>query len=84
MLMMIALALPLIGIAVVCMIIAGRIDLKRKLKSWSGERTTITEAQSARKQILMLRAAAGLCVVLAVVGVIALNVVSAYAAYGAR
>jgi len=84
MLMIVALALPLIAVAAICLVIAGRIDLKRKIKSWSGERVTVAESESARKQILMLRAAAGLCAVLAVVGVIALSLFSAYTAYGAH
>jgi hypothetical protein len=84
MLMIIALALPLVVAAVICLIVAGRIDLKRKIKSWSGERSTVAEAESARKQILRLRAAAGLCFVAAVVGAIALNLLSAYTAYGAH
>ena len=81
---MIAVAAPLIIIAIVCWFIASRIDLKRKIKSWSGERTTTDEVQSARIQILSLRIVAGVCVVLAILGAAAVNLMSAYHAYGVR
>ncbi len=80
MLSMIALAGPLIVIAIVCWLIAGRIDLKRKIRSWSGERTTVDEAQSARIRILVLRSVTGVCVVLAILIVIVLRLLQAYAA----
>ena len=84
MLMTIVVALPLIIVAIVCWIVASRIDLKRKIKGWSGERSTLAEVDSARKQILILRIVAGVCLVAAVFGVLALNLLGAYAAYGAR
>ncbi len=80
MLPMIVIALPLLIIAVVCWIFAGRIDLKRKIKGWSGERSTLAEVESARMQILMLRIAAGVCLGLAVLAVLALRLMAAYAA----
>ena len=82
--MMIAVALPLVAIAVVCWIIAGRVDLKRKIKGWSGERSTLAETEGARRQIFMLRAAAVACVVLAVLGIGALKLMTDYIAYGVR
>ncbi len=80
MLFMIAVASPLIVAAIACWIIASRIDLKRKIKSWSGERTTVEEAQSARTKILVLRILTGVCAVSAVLVVIALSLMQAYAA----
>ena len=80
MLAMIVIALPLLILAVVCWIFAGRIDLKRKIKGWSGERSTLAEVESARMQILMLRLAAGICLALAVLGVLGLSLMAAYAA----
>lgn len=80
MLSMIAVALPFLAIAAACWILAGRIDIKRKIKGWSGERTSIDEAQSARTRILILRVATGVCVLAAVLGVGAVSLMSAYAA----
>ncbi len=80
MLPMIVIALPLLIIAVVCWIFAGRIDLKRKIKGWSGERSTLAEVENARLQILMLRIAAGICLGLAVLAVLVLRLMAAYAA----
>jgi len=80
MLPMIVIALPLLIIAVICWIFAGRIDLKRKIKGWSGERSTLAEAGSARMQILILRIAAGICLGLAVLAVLVLRLMAAYAA----
>ena len=80
MLPMIVIALPLLIIAVICWILAGRIDLKRKIKGWSGERSTLAEVENARLQILMLRIAAGICLGLAVLAVLALRLMAAYAA----
>ena len=82
--LMIVVALPLFAIAVLCWIFAGRVDLKRKIKSWSGERSTLGEAENARKQILALRMIAIACVVVAIVGAVAINLFSAYIAYGVR
>jgi len=84
MLFSIAMAVPLIIIAVICWIIAGRIDIKRKIKGWSGERTTIVEAETSRKQITALRIASVVCVAVAVLGALALNLLMAYKAYGAH
>ena len=80
MLPMIVIALPLLIIAVICWIFAGRIDLKRKIKGWSGERSTLAEVESARMQILILRIAAGICLGLAVLAVLVLRLMAAYAA----
>ena len=80
MLSMIIVAVPFLAIAAACWIIAGRIDLKRKIKSWSGERTTTDEAQGARTQILILRIVTGVCVAAAIGGAAAVSLMSAYAA----
>lgn len=80
MLSMIAVAVPFILVAIACWIVAGRVDLKRKIKSWSGERTTTAEAQSARMQILILRSVAVACVLAAILGVVAVSLMQAYAA----
>ena len=80
MLSMIIIPLPLLIIAVVCWIFAGRIDLKRKIKGWSGERSTTAEVESARVKILTLRIAAGACFVLAIIAVLVLRLLAAYAA----
>jgi len=80
MLVTIIIAALLLAVAGACWFIAGRIDLKRKIKSWSGERTTTEEVQSARTRILLLRVAAGVCVGAAVLGVVAVNLVQQYAA----
>lgn len=80
MLSMIAVAVPFLALAVVFWIMAGRIDLKRKIQSWSGERSTIAEAQSARTRIMILRAATVVCVLAAVLGVGAVSLLQAYAA----
>ena len=80
MLSMIAVAVPLLIVALVCWIIAGRIDLKRKIKGWSGERTTVAEVQSARTRILALRVVAIICVVAAILGAAAVSLLAAYAA----
>ncbi len=80
MLPMIVIALPLLIIAVICWIFAGRIDLKRKIKGWSGERSTLAEVESARMQILILRIAAGICLGLAVLAVLVLRLMAANAA----
>jgi len=80
MLLMIAVAALLLVVALVCWIVASRIDLKRKIKSWSGERTTTEEVQSARTRILLLRVVAAVCVGAAVVGVAAVNLLQQYAA----
>ncbi len=80
MLSMIAVAVPFLALAVVFWLLAGRIDLKRKIQSWSGERTTVPEAQSARTRIMILRAATAACVLAAVLGVGAVSLLQAYAA----
>ena len=80
MLSMIVIALPLLVVAAICWFVAGRIDLKRKIKSWSGERSTIDEAKSARMRILVLRSVAGVCILAAILGAGAVNILSAYAA----
>ncbi len=80
MLSMIAVAVPFLVIAAACWFLASRIDLKRKIKSWSGERTTTDEAQSARTRILVLRIVAGVCVLAAILGAAAVSLMSAYAA----
>ncbi len=84
MLFSIAMAVPLIIIALICWVIAGRIDIKRKIKGWSGERTTVVEAETSRRQITALRIASVVCVVVAVLGALALNLLLAYKAYGAH
>jgi len=80
MLPMIIIALPLLIISIACWIFAGRVDLKRKIKGWSGERSTLSEVESARVQILMLRIAAGVCLGLAILAVLVLRLMAAYAA----
>ncbi len=80
MLSMIVVAVPLLAIAAACWFIAGRIDLKRKIKGWSGERTTLDEVNSARTRILLLRVAAGVCAVAAIAGASAVSLIAAYAA----
>ena len=80
MLSLIVITLPLLIIAVVCWILAGRIDLKRKIKGWSGERSTLAEVESARVKILILRIVAGVSLVLGILSVFAMNLISAYAA----
>ena len=80
MLSMIVIAVPLLAIAAACWFIAGRIDLKRKIKGWSGERTTLDEVNSARTRILLLRVAAGVCAVAAIAGASAVSLIAAYAA----
>ncbi len=84
MILMIVIALPFLIIAGVCWWLAGRIDAKRKIKGWSGERTTLDEVKSARTRIMALRIATGVCIALAVLGVAGMNLLSAYHAYGVR
>jgi hypothetical protein len=80
MLPLLLIPLPLLILAVACWIFAGRIDLKRKIKGWSGERSTTAEVESARVKILMLRIASGIFLVLAVLSVLGLRLIAAYAA----
>ncbi len=80
MLSMIAVALPFIAVAIICWMFAGRIDLKRKIKGWSGERTTLDEVQSARTRILLLRIVSGICAVAAILSAGAVYMIQAYAA----
>ncbi len=72
--------LPPLILAIVCWVLAGRIDLKRKIKGWSGERSTLTEVESARTKILLLRIASGVCLALAVFALLGLKLMAAYAA----
>jgi len=84
MLLMIVIAMPLLTIAAVCWWLAGRIDTQRKIKGWSGERTSPDEVRSARTRIMTLRIATGVCIALAILGVAGMNLLSAYHAYGVR
>jgi hypothetical protein len=81
---MVVIALPFLIVATICWWLAGRIDTQRKIKGWSGERTTFDEVKTARSQIMALRIATGVCIALAILGVAGMNLLSAYHAYGVR